>query len=66
MSMALSKKALLMFETDKASTKSKKIKSVKKKAQKNESADEKIQKLLLMSSGVIDAKSSKKVRWRTS
>lgn len=51
-----------MFETDKVAVKSKKIKSGKKTTKKFESSDEKIKKLLLMSGGEIDSKSSRKVR----
>ena len=52
---------LSMFEADKLS---KKVKQGKKKAKKTvgmQSADEKVEKLLLLSSGCIEKKTSKKV-----
>lgn len=54
-----------MFETDKVSIKSKKVKPGKKKTKKiigkPEIIDEKIEKLLLLSSGCIEKNTSKKV-----
>lgn len=61
MSLSLSKKALSMFETDKISTKSKKIKPAKKAA-KTDQEDVKIEKLLMMSSSTLDSRLSRKVR----
>lgn len=53
-----------MFEADKVSIKSKKVKPGKKKVKKivdKLSADEKVEKLLLLSSGCIEKNTSKKV-----